>query len=610
MAETLVELLAQHRIKVRSYQPGHQEHVVCPACEGGNTREKSLSVLIDQDGEGATWKCHRGTCASSPGGARLYREQSPRKSERVIKSPPPHVITNADKPDWLYAWFADRCIRAGIVDEYGVYARRHFFTKDLSNAEAIVFPVMISGKVVNRKYRGREFKHPQSQEKDGVHALFGFDQCGPDPRELIWVEGEPDVMAIAECGRRAVTFKDGAPDERSVNHGRRFEALETHEKALKNVKSFILAGDNDVPGRILREELARRLGRHRCWLVSWPEGCKDANETLIKLGPDAVLKALDEAEPYPIDGIQAVKRGTLRRFRDLPAPTVMSTGMLPVDAVLKLPTEGRLIIVTGYPGSGKSSWVRAVMVHTAGTYARKWGVFTPEMQPWEQFVAECAEVRSGRVFWPVANYTQMSDDDLDEAEDWLSDKVTMIVCDTEKQAPTLDWLIERGEALVIRNGMTDFWIDPWNQVDHKRPPGMSETEFIGEALQRLATFGLRFGCNVWVNVHPAKPQPTRDGKKGGPPGPYDCAGSAHWYNRADIGITVHAPALGFAELHRWKARFMRRWGGVDKSAALNFDHVLGKYSAPIDAAEKGTGGAPSIPPGDDLLNGEWGVSRG
>jgi twinkle protein len=183
--------------------------------------------------------------------------------------------------------------------------------------------------------------------------------------------------------------------------------------------------------------------------------------------------------------------------------------------------------------------------------------------------------------WPTDGYQRLSRIDIEQAEDWFAGRLMMVVCDAERQKPTLDWLIERGEAMVQRFGVTDYLIDPWNQVDHGRPNGMTETEFIGESLQRLASFGLRYGCNVWVNVHPAKPMPAKDSKRGGAPGPYDCHGSSHWFNRADLGITVHNPADGQAEVHRWKARFMRRWGGKTAVAALDFDPVLGRYRTPL-----------------------------
>lgn len=64
-----------------------------------------------------------------------------------------------------------------------------------------------------------------------------------------------------------------------------------------------LATDSDAPGIRLREELARRLGKSRCWIVRYPNDCKDANEVLIKYGKDKLKECIENAELYPIEGI-------------------------------------------------------------------------------------------------------------------------------------------------------------------------------------------------------------------------------------------------------------------------------------------------------------------
>ena len=42
------------------------------------------------------------------------------------------------------------------------------------------------------------------------------------------------------------------------------------EALFANKHKIILATDNDGPGEALALELARRLGRERCWRVKWP----------------------------------------------------------------------------------------------------------------------------------------------------------------------------------------------------------------------------------------------------------------------------------------------------------------------------------------------------
>ena len=70
---------------------------------------------------------------------------------------------------------------------------------------------------------------------------------------------------------------------------------------------------NHAPARfyarqcVTAEELARRLGRERCWRVSWPSINdalrKDANEVLIHDGPEVLREVIDNAQPYPIKNL-------------------------------------------------------------------------------------------------------------------------------------------------------------------------------------------------------------------------------------------------------------------------------------------------------------------
>lgn len=88
---------------------------------------------------------------------------------------------------------------------------------------------------------------------------------------------------------------------------------------LDQATRILLATDNDEPGQALAEELARRLGRERCWRVRFPSGDpelaqplseapppgfrKDANDVLLNDGAGALHALIQAAEPYPIRGL-------------------------------------------------------------------------------------------------------------------------------------------------------------------------------------------------------------------------------------------------------------------------------------------------------------------
>lgn len=594
-ADNLPELLAEHGIQPKSFAPGRDERLVCPRCGGGRSKERSLALTIDADGLGAVWVCHRGHCGWRDGvtlrrsGEQGWTRPAPAQAAPAYQAPTPAAAAEQHRPERLYTWFQDRGISAETVDSFGCYETTKAFRgpdDTWVDKPAIVFPYRFEGRLVNRKYRS-----PQKelmQDKAPLPTLFNVDAVEGD-EQLIWVEGEPDVMAVHEAGYlQVVSLKDGASkalraeDDPRRQDDKRFAALATHAERLGRVKRHLLAGDMDEPGLALREEIARRMGRHLCWIVRWPEGCKDAGDVLRLHGADALCACIEAAEPYPMEGLQRIKPGDLMALRNQGVPETLTTGATATDAILSLPGEGRLIVITGIPNHGKSTWALYVKAHVMRNHRRRFVVFSPEMEPWREFVAQMAAVLWRKPFRPCPGYESMTDDELSQAETYLRDRLIMLVADPDKedQAPTLDWILERARLEVMRAGVTDLFIDPWNELEHRRPEGASETDYIGRCLQRLRAFSRRHGCNVWIVAHPTKLHPEKLGKPVPPPTLYNISGSANWANKADLGITVHT-VNGQTQIHLTKARF-RRWGRRDAVAHLQLDIPTGVFSnAPV-----------------------------
>ncbi len=90
---------------------------------------------------------------------------------------------------------------------------------------------------------------------------------------------------------------------------------------------------------------------------------------------------------------------------------------------------------------------------------------------------------------------------------------------------------------VVRDGCKIIVLDPWNEIEHKRGQGETETDYIGRAIRALKRFARRMDVSLWVVAHPAKPQKGHTGA----PSLYDISGSANWFNKADYGLVYHRP---------------------------------------------------------------------
>ena len=94
---------------------------------------------------------------------------------------------------------------------------------------------------------------------------------------LIIVEGELDALSLREAGfHNVLSVPDGAParvKDKPVPPAAadtKFSYVHRCWPMLERAKKVIIATDNDAAGFALAEELARRIGREKCWTVKWP----------------------------------------------------------------------------------------------------------------------------------------------------------------------------------------------------------------------------------------------------------------------------------------------------------------------------------------------------
>jgi twinkle protein len=123
-------------------------------------------------------------------------------------------------------------------------------------------------------------------------------------------------------------------------------------------------------------------------------------------------------------------------------------------------------------------------------------------------------------------------------------------------------------------------IDPYNEIEHRRPANMTETEYVSQILGKVKRFAQNHGVHVWFVAHPMK-LPRENGKV---PVPtlYDISGSANWANKADIGFAVYRnDQAELVEIYVQKVR--HKWVGKIGRIELVYDKVTGRYSEPVQS---------------------------
>ena len=573
--------LQDHGIHLRSLDAG-DHHTTCPQCSAGRKKKKDkcLSVDIGEDG-GAVWFCHHCQWAGNYSGRASGAPFPQSRPERTRAAPVrPAPVPNPEKTESMYDWFEGRAISRETVDQFGCFITPQYFPQIKKIERCIAFPYLCGSEVLNHKYRtlSKLFR----QDKGAKKTLFNIDSVA-DEETVIIVEGEMDVLACAETGYAAVvSLPDGAPkqarDELDPDD-QRFTPLANCAAELKHVKKFVIATDGDEPGQALAEELSRRLGRERCWRVTWPAindaPRKDANEVLVHDGSGVLRECIENAKPYPIRSlfnVGAFEGETLALYRDGPQ-RAFSTGWDSLDKHMRI-REGELSVVTGIPGSGKSEFIDALTINLAGKYGWPIAICSFENPPAEH-IAKLAEKYLGQPFWEGPT-PRMGEGDLKEAMTWLKKHFFLICADDE--SPTIDWVLETARAAVLRYGVRGLVIDPYNEIEHLRPGNMIETEYVSQLLSKVKKFAQGHGVHVWFVAHPAKLR-RDDAGKIPVPSLYDISGSANWNNKADLGVVVHrdwAEGSNAVEIYVRKVRF--KAAGKVGVVRLAYDRITGRYS--------------------------------
>lgn len=489
-------------------------------------------------------------------------------------------MTNVLGPIGLEA-FERRAINPDTAARYAIFTASKDWNNDVvpdSKGNIIVFPFLEHGRVVNEKYRapGKKFW----QRSCGRRTFWNADALDDPALEngqqpLVITEGELDALSAIDSGfPLAVSVPDGAPPvadgddpenlapiEDGAEQTGKFEFLWNNRDRLKRVKRFILAVDNDGPGKRLAAELVRRLSASRCLFVTYPVGCKDLNDVAMQHGREHVAAVLNAAKPYPVRGLYR-----LSEYPDREPLQTYSTGWRTLDEHLKV-FPGEFMVVTGIPSHGKSTWVLNLLSNLYSLHGWRSALFSPEMPTVPHLRDKLRRIKGG------------SSAVRPEIEAFIEDAFVFIDSDPtgrDDEDFDLAWIIDKATDAVLRDGVRVLVIDPWNEVEHARVPNETMTDYIGRSIRVLKRFARLYDVAVIVIAHPTK-DVGKDGKSR-PVTLYDIEGSAHWFNKCDHGVVIDRPNAYADEtvIRIAKARFEE--SGSKGEVRMRFDRASSRYS--------------------------------
>ena len=549
-----------------------QIKTLCPKCSPARKKSKTpcLSVNVDKE----TWLCWH---CDWKGGLKQGQESTSNpykwQSKTYIK---PEFAKITDLPKKIVEWFHGRGISEKVLKRNNINYATVYMPQIEQEVLAIQFPYYREGVIVNIKYRDNRKNLRMASGSERI--LYGLDDC-KDMVEVIIVEGEIEKLTIEMAGYvNVLSVPDGAPSVNTKNYETKFDYLDSASELLGNVKTVILAIDNDEPGKKLEEELARRIGKEKCKQVAWPEGCKDANDVLVKEGLNCLKECIKSATPYPIKGIFELKdvADKIMSLYDKGGQDGLCTGWHKLSQYYTV-RPGEFTVVTGIPSHGKSEMVDALIMNLGSKHGWRFGIYSPENQHIERHADKLIAKFKGRPF-SEGYKTRLSRNEVECSIELLQDYYNFILPGIDDNH-SIHSVLGLAKILVLRKGIKGIVIDPWNELDHSRPQGLTETEHISKCLSKIRKFTRVYDVHVWVIVHPTKLQKDKNTGEYPVPTAYDCAGSSHWFNKADNIICVWRDVKNPGspvQIHIQKIRF--REVGQIGMVELNYDSLSGRYS--------------------------------
>lgn len=449
-----------------------------------------------------------------------------------------------------------------ILQRYGV-------TDSRQNGFDIEIPYYSGGIEVNAKFRTLGADKRFAQVAGGRKCFWNeaaiLDATLADV-PLIITEGELDALAAIQAGFvRSVSVPDGAPGmaHGEDDSGAKYSYVADAKGMLADIREIIICADADGPGTNLLTDLSLRLGRPRCRWVKYPKGCKDLNDALRLYGPRGVTETINRAPWLRVDGVYR-----MGELPPLPEVQAFDIGMALLSKHYRM-RLGDFCVVTGIPGMGKTAFVGEICGRMVENYEWPIAFASFEQRP------QIDHRRNLRTFYNRKLVIDQTAREVRAADDWI-DRYFSFIIPGEDDDVTLPWLIERAATAILQYGAKIVVVDPYNEMDHERPADMSLTEYTGFAIKQFRKLANKYKVHVIVVAHPAKMRRDKDGKL--PiPGLYDISDSAHFANKADVGIVVHREEDGTAIINVVKSRFHDQIG-VPGEIKGTFNRDTGRYT--------------------------------
>ena len=481
----------------------------CPYCHGGQGGKDKGTFSIDLTT--GKFKCLRASCNAHGNMITLSRDfdfslgnqvdeyYKSQKRYRRFKRPEKPIEPLEPAVEYL----AKRGISSEIAKKYEITIKQE--TNNI-----LVFPFYDEkGELQFIKYRKTDFdkekdKNKEWCEKDCKPILFGMKQCNEKFDRLVLTEGQLDSLSVAEAGiENAVSVPTGANG---------FTWIPYCWDWLTKFEEIVVFGDCEKGKITLLDDISKRFpNKVKHVRESDYLKCKDANEILLKHGPDAIKKAVDNAIALPVNKVLSLADVENVNIFELQK---LKTGLKELDDTLYggIPF-GIVCLVAGKRGDGKSTLTSQIMGQAVeqgyNTFAYSGELPNYLYKSWFDFqIAGRNHItennKDGRINRFITNPNQKL------INDWYREKAFIydnrIVEDDEQEdllKTITQAIMQYGiKVILIDNLMTAMYID--------EKQGSDKYDQQGRFVRSLTKIALQYDCLILLVAHRRKNSFTTD----------------------------------------------------------------------------------------------------
>jgi len=317
--------------------------------------------------------------------------------------------------------------------------------------------------------------------------LFGRDKFSGAGRKLIIAEGEIDVLSIAQASY--LRYQKFYPIV-GISSSSDMNSLLAQRDWIRSFKEVILCFDEDQAGHDAIMKATKLVGLDKAKITKLPHN--DANDVLLKEGPERLLQCMFEATSYIPSGI--LTKDTLwerlenyNKIQSLPYPPCMEG----INTKLKGMRFGEIVLFISGTGAGKSTLLREVMIWILAKTDEKIGVVSLEESP-----EETARKLSGMVIMRNPAHEEIPLEELREGFDVIFNEERTMVLDHQGSLDD-ESILDKIEYMCLA-GHKYIFIDHITILVAEGVDDLSGNEAQDKVMSSLLRLAKRY--DVWIGL--------------------------------------------------------------------------------------------------------------